>query len=295
MKDFIRFSRPHTVIGTSLSILALYFLAIAFANGEGWYLEALLITWISCLGANIYIVGLNQITDVEIDKMNKPYLPLASGAYSMRKAWWIIGFSVFISLVLAVLGGRFLLLTVLLSLVLGTAYSLPPVRLKRFHFWAAFCIIAVRSLFVNLLLFLHFNEQITGVVAIPPAVWLLTAVIFVYSIAIAWFKDIPDMDGDKHFRINTLSLHWGAKRVFRTGITLIVLSCLSLMILPWGMDLMLNPRVLSVAHVVILLLLILAAKRTNLSDTKSVFSFYQFVWVLFFLEYIAFGMAGWFF
>ncbi|KAG5560972.1 hypothetical protein RHGRI_004107 [Rhododendron griersonianum] len=31
---------------------------------------------------NLYAVGLNQLTDVEIDKVNKPYLPLASGEIS---------------------------------------------------------------------------------------------------------------------------------------------------------------------------------------------------------------------
>lgn len=33
---------------------------------------------------NICIVGLNQIFDVPIDRINKPYLPLASGELSMR-------------------------------------------------------------------------------------------------------------------------------------------------------------------------------------------------------------------
>ena len=32
---------------------------------------------------NIYIVGLNQLHDVEIDRVNKPYLPLASGDLSV--------------------------------------------------------------------------------------------------------------------------------------------------------------------------------------------------------------------
>ncbi len=32
---------------------------------------------------NICIVGLNQIFDVPIDRINKPYLPLASGEFSM--------------------------------------------------------------------------------------------------------------------------------------------------------------------------------------------------------------------
>ncbi|KAL4294396.1 hypothetical protein AHAS_Ahas18G0223900 [Arachis hypogaea] len=33
---------------------------------------------------HMYIVGVNQLADLEIDKINKPYLPLASGVYSFR-------------------------------------------------------------------------------------------------------------------------------------------------------------------------------------------------------------------
>ena len=33
---------------------------------------------------NVCIVGINQLYDVEIDRVNKPYLPLASGELSMR-------------------------------------------------------------------------------------------------------------------------------------------------------------------------------------------------------------------
>ena len=33
---------------------------------------------------NIYIVGLNQLTDVDIDRINKPYLPIAAGAFTMQ-------------------------------------------------------------------------------------------------------------------------------------------------------------------------------------------------------------------
>ncbi|KAL1333453.1 probable homogentisate phytyltransferase 1, chloroplastic isoform X4 [Arachis ipaensis] len=38
---------------------------------------------VAALFMNIYIVGLNQLSDIEIDKINKPYLPLASGEYSV--------------------------------------------------------------------------------------------------------------------------------------------------------------------------------------------------------------------
>ncbi|KAJ0514853.1 putative homogentisate phytyltransferase [Helianthus annuus] len=38
-----------------------------------------------CL-ANLYVVGINQLSDIEIDKVNKPYLPLPSGELPVRTA-----------------------------------------------------------------------------------------------------------------------------------------------------------------------------------------------------------------
>eukprot|EP00903_Cladosiphon_okamuranus_P000467 g465.t1 len=70
-------------------------------------MELLGLTLLSCLGANIYIVGLNQITDVEIDKINKPYLPLASGAFSMRQGYFIVGLSLLVSLAIAIYLGKY--------------------------------------------------------------------------------------------------------------------------------------------------------------------------------------------
>jgi homogentisate phytyltransferase / homogentisate geranylgeranyltransferase len=39
---------------------------------------------------NICIVGLNQLYDVEIDRVNKPYLPLASGELSEQQGRWLV-------------------------------------------------------------------------------------------------------------------------------------------------------------------------------------------------------------
>ncbi|MEL7163792.1 MAG: UbiA family prenyltransferase, partial [Bacteroidota bacterium] len=83
MITFLRFARAHTVIGTSLSLLTLYLIAARVTGTYDWWIFAL--SLFSCLCANVYITGLNQLTDVEIDRINKPYLPLASGAYSLRK------------------------------------------------------------------------------------------------------------------------------------------------------------------------------------------------------------------
>lgn len=293
LRNFVRFSRPHTVIGTTLSITTLYLLALAISETPNWYFGTFGLSLLSCLGANIYIVGLNQITDIDIDRINKPYLPLASGAYTLATGYRLIGVAVVLSLGIAIYLGRYLLLTVLLSLLLGTAYSLPPIRLKRFHFWAAFCIIAVRGLIVNILLFLHFYSTFSGLHHLPPAIWLLTATIFIYSIVIAWFKDIPDMEGDKRYRINTLTLKLGPKKVFAIGNGLIAGTYLVNMIIAIGFDIGLSKNILVFSHFLFTALLWRAGQGVDLLNRASVFTYYQFIWVLFFLEYIAFALAGW--
>ncbi|HEY9903042.1 MAG TPA: homogentisate phytyltransferase, partial [Candidatus Sericytochromatia bacterium] len=66
---FGKFSRPHTIIGTTLSVFALYAIALA-TPGSGVTVQSLgqlLGTWMACLCGNVYIVGLNQLEDVEID------------------------------------------------------------------------------------------------------------------------------------------------------------------------------------------------------------------------------------
>jgi len=289
---FIRFSRLHTVIGTTISITILYLIALSFSTDASLHLPLLGWTLLSCLGANIYIVGLNQITDIEIDRINKPYLPLASGAITLRRAYWWIGLSVTVSLLIAVGIGKYLLLTVLLSLLLGTLYSLPPVRLKRFYFWAAFCIIAVRGLIVNLLLFLHFNDQINGLEQIPPIIWLLTGAIFVFSIIIAWFKDMPDIEGDARYGIRTLSIRLGSRRVMWVGVGLLLFTYATLIIYPLLNPLSANLPVFIGAHGLFAAVLMARAIKVDLSNKDSIARFYQFIWVLFFLEYGTFGLSS---
>lgn len=289
---FIRFSRLHTVIGTTVSITILYLIALSFAGSASLHLPLLGWTLLSCLGANIYIVGLNQITDIEIDRINKPYLPLASGAITLRRAFWWIGVSVAVSLLIAIWLGKYLLLTVLLSLLLGTLYSLPPVRLKRFYFWAAFCIIAVRGLIVNLLLFLHFHNRINGAEQVPPIIWLLTGTIFMYSILIAWFKDMPDIEGDARHGILTLSIRLGSRRVLWIGVSILLLTYLLLITYPLLGTFSANVPVFVGAHLLFALALLIMARRVDLAQKTSIARFYQSVWVLFFLEYGIFCLSS---
>lgn len=91
--------------------------------------------------------------DVEIDKVNKPYLPMASGEISMSGGITLVIITALASLALgAASGSAPLLWTLGISLGLGILYSmdLPFMRWKRFPWMAAACILAVRALIVQL-------------------------------------------------------------------------------------------------------------------------------------------------
>lgn len=283
---FWKFCRPHTVIGTSLSVLGLYLIA----RSQGAASPILLIpALIACLCGNIYIVGLNQLEDVEIDRINKPHLPLASGEFSRGQGKAIVIITGILGILVAAIGGPFLLAMVGLSLLIGTAYSLPPIRLKRFPVWASLCIFTVRGMIVNLGLFLHYQ----GGWPIPATVWALTVFILVFTFAIAIFKDIPDTEGDRQYNITTFTLRLGQRTVFNLAMGVLTVCYLGMALagvlgLP-GVD----RGVLILTHLGLLGVLWLRQLQVNLQEKASVSRFYQFIWKLFFLEYILFPLTCW--
>jgi homogentisate phytyltransferase / homogentisate geranylgeranyltransferase len=296
-----KFSRPHTIVGTSLSVLALYTIAIATAHNS--LTEPILLTiaridpiqllgtWAACILGNIYIVGLNQLYDVDIDRINKPDLPLASGKLSIDRGKWIVGVTGLGAVAIAAVLGKWLLGTVLVSLAIGTAYSLPPIRFKQYPFLAAICILTVRGCIVNLGLFLHFYPLFTGVEIIPSTMWVLTLFILVFTIAIAIFKDVPDLEGDRQYEIQTFTLVLGKSIVFnltRWAISAAYLGTIGAGIL---ISSTVNIWFLIISHTGLLGLLWWRSQDIDLEDKESIANFYQFIWKLFFLEYAIFPIA----
>lgn len=285
---FWKFARPHTIVGTSLSVLGLYLIAVA-ENGQGMSVQgltALFLPLFACLCGNVYIVGLNQLEDIEIDRINKPHLPLASGEFSRQQGRLIVTIAGALALLLA-LQEPFLLATVGTSLLIGTAYSLPPLRLKRFPVWASLCIFTVRGVIVNVGLFLHFQ----GKLPIPPAVWALTLFVLVFTFAIAIFKDIPDTEGDRQYNITTFTLRLGQKTVFYLALWVITGSYLGMI----GAGLLglsgTNALFLVGTHLIALGLLWLRSMQVDRTTQAAISRHYQFIWKLFFLEYVMFPIA----
>ncbi len=286
-----RFSRPHTIIGSLLSTWALYFMS-AYPQAEVKNQIALfLLTLISALGCNLYIVGLNQIADIQLDKLNKPHLPLASGEMNRSTARIIITVSALVSVISAYSAGWLMLALVLIVGALGTAYSVPPLKFKKHHFGAAFSITLVRGVLVNILMFLHFQWEIAETLEFPRYMWPLVLFMILFSVGIAWLKDIPDIKGDRNHGIKTLAVNRGSRWVFRGAISLVSLSYLTLVL--WGAVGLqgYNTVFLSSFHFVVWVLFLLGSSKANPFIKKDVKVFYQFYWVLFFVEYLFYPLG----
>ncbi len=280
---FWQFSRPHTIIGTSLSVWGIY----AIALSQGFNSNSVLSVvgaWLACLCGNVYIVGLNQLEDIAIDKINKPHLPLASGEFALGTGRLIVAVTGVLALLLAWLLSPYLLGMVTISLAIGTAYSLPPIRLKKFPFWAALCIFTVRGAVVNLGLYLHFTSSLS----IPRAVWALTTFVIVFTVAIAIFKDIPDLEGDRQYQISTFTIALGQERVFNLARWVITVCYVGMVIAAVFWIPGANSVFLVSTHLGLLGLLWWRSFQVDLADKSAIADFYQFIWKLFFLEYLIF-------
>ncbi|KDO43839.1 hypothetical protein CISIN_1g0208383mg, partial [Citrus sinensis] len=104
---------------------------------------------------------------------------------------------------------------------------LPLLRWKRFAVAAAMCILAVRAVVVQLAFYLHMQTHVYRRPAVfsKPLIFA-TAFMSFFSVVIALFKDVPDLEGDKTFGIRTFTVRLGQKRVsvldlyFSTGSSL---------------------------------------------------------------------------
>jgi homogentisate phytyltransferase/homogentisate geranylgeranyltransferase len=290
------FSRPHTLIVTGFSIVGIYVIAASslpgVALGDG--LGDLALTLLAGAAVNLYIVGLNQCEDLDIDRINKPWLPIAAGRLSLRGAWRIVVASALVAAALAVSQGWVEVLAVASALAIGTAYSSPPLRLKRFPALAAGSISIVRACVVNLGVYLHFASSLGGrpeLSPIPDSIVALTLFVLPFSFAIAVLKDVPDAEGDRRFRIGTFTVRLGARPAFRMGMAALIAGYLGMAVAgPLLID-DASPWILAAGHLACLGVLLWLATGVDVNDPARFSRFYLRVWALFFVEYLLVPVA----
>lgn len=285
--DAWAFMRPHTIFGTTLAISAMTASCLLAVHASlAAYFPNMLVLWLCYLLTNVYVVGLNQITDVDIDRINKPYLPIAAGHLSVERAIFIVLLCLGAALVIAFALGPVVIITVIISLLIGTAYSLPPIRLKRKPLLAALSIIAVRAILINISSYLYWQGLLGPELTLGSVVVILTVFMAMLVTVIAVYKDMPDITGDVLHGIQTLPARIGRRMSMRLVLSVLVLAY------SWAITaaLVLQPSVNLAAfvsgHAVLLLAVFRRSRRVDLKDDSSTTAFYMFIWRLLYMEYL---------
>jgi homogentisate phytyltransferase / homogentisate geranylgeranyltransferase len=288
-RALLEFTRPHTIIGTTLAVWLLYVVAAADAHRQK--LPIALLAYVASLAVNIYVVGLNQLTDVDIDRINKPYLPLAAGTLSRSAATAIVVGAGAISLLLAAVAGRYLFATIAIVFVIGSLYSLPPVRLKRSPLLAAAAITIARAIVGNIGVYLTYSTKLTGTASLPAHVLLFVSFMFGFVVVIAVMKDIPDIDGDRRYQIATLVGRLGARRTLLICHLILTTCYVATIVAAFAGVPHINRAVLLGTHALALTTLWVRAARLDADDHDAVVAHYMFIWKLFYVEFAAFPIA----
>lgn len=256
------FSRPHTMLGTSVAA------PMIGAHVGGSALGVLP----AALASNLYVTGLNQIADVPVDRINKPGLPIPSGDLSPRDARRVVVASLILSTILS-MRSTSLFVTCAASNLLGTLYSLEPVRLKRRPLFAAASIVSARGVIVNV----GFASHAVGSMCVPRGVVLFFSI---FAVAIAMAKDVPDMRGDWEAGLPSYAIRFGRDRVVKACTCLLCASllCASRFIRS-GVSFL--PLLLS-------FLLLLRTRDCVLNGgTDAAAELYKFYWLCFYACYLA--------
>jgi len=278
------FARPHTVIATSVQVITMLIIVAGWRPLTPDLIGLWVATWIVCLSLNLYVVGINQLTDVAIDRINKPWLPIAAGRLSVQAGRWIVVTALIIALIGAWLLSLYLWLTVVTIALIGSLYSLPPFRLKRKPLAAAISIASARGVIANVGLALHYRHWLE--VDLPFTTLVLTAVFFFgFALVIAFYKDLPDDHGDRMYQIETLTTRLGPRRVLHLG-RLLLTACY---LLPIAVGLWSMPAFaagfLAISHVIVIIVFWIVSLRVDLQQQQSITNFYMFLWSIFYTEF----------
>lgn len=209
VKAYVELARPFTLLAPSVGFLSGGVVAWMARRPEG--LSGAAATLEVLLGAlaaaclNAASNAINQIYDLEIDRINKPKRPLPSGALSLGEAWVFTVVAYVFTFALAACVNLDFLGIVAVTTFITYAYSGPPFRTKRFGILANVTIAIPRGC----LLVVAGWSAVASPADLEP--WLLGTVMGLYVLGAATTKDFSDMEGDQKYGCITLPIRYGIR------------------------------------------------------------------------------------
>ncbi len=201
------FTRPFTLLPPAIGMISggvTGWYAEGEALGPAWRVVANLI-----LGAfmaaflNAASNAINQVYDLDVDRINKPDRMIPSGRMSVREAHWVAWVLYAISLALALAINMQCFIIVVIAAALTIVYSMPPMRTKRWGLAANLTIAVPRGLLLRL------SGWSTAKDIWFAEAWYIASIFFLFLLGAASTKDFTDMEGDREGGCITLPIKYG--------------------------------------------------------------------------------------
>jgi len=249
LRLYWNFARPFTLVPPMIGI----FSGSLIGYGASQVSFPILHVTLAVLAAGVLNAasnGLNQICDLENDRINKPHRPLPSGQMTLRAAWFFVAATYVLALAMVAVVNRETFAIYVVAALSTVAYSAPPVRLKRHPVGSNLIIALIRGWLL----------KVAGWAAVAPVLtslepWYIGFIYFVFLLGATTTKDFADIEGDRAAGCITLPVkygpHWSARAIspafivpwllLPLGVYLRVLSghptailALGLIMLAWG-------------------------------------------------------------
>jgi 4-hydroxybenzoate polyprenyltransferase len=210
---YAELARPFTLVAPALGFVSGALTAVGAYPHEVWSWTVLQPACIGAAMAAIFNAGsnaLNQIYDLDIDRVNKAKRPLPSGRMTIAEAWRFTVVAYALTLLLAWLvapHGRHECFWIVVVAVIATyIYSVPPLRTKQHGMWANITIAIPRGVLLKVAGW----SAVKTVVGIEP--WFIGTIFGLFLLGASTTKDFSDMEGDRLGGCKTLPILYGVKR-----------------------------------------------------------------------------------
>jgi 4-hydroxybenzoate polyprenyltransferase len=216
---YVRLARPFTLLAPSLGMVSggivAWFAVPHERLGDARVLFAnLILGAVAAALLNAASNALNQVYDLDIDRVNKPDRPLPSGAISTRGALAFSAATALGALVLAALCSSFtgrpdVLLLFIAASVFSVLYSAPPARMKM-RGWLANATVAIPR---GVLLKVAGWSLASSMLSVEA--WYIGLIMGLFLFGATTTKDFSDITGDAMYGVRTLPVVYGPDRAAR--------------------------------------------------------------------------------
>jgi 4-hydroxybenzoate polyprenyltransferase len=233
---YVRLARPFTLVVPALGmasggIVAWFADGRKFADGAG-FLHVLLLGTLAAALLNAGSNALNQIFDLDIDRINKPDRVLCTGDVSALGAGIFAGvtavFALMLAAVVSTLNGD--PGTVILFAAAGlfsVAYSVPPLRMKARGWWANLTVAFPRGTLLKV------AGWSLAQSALSWEAWFIGLIMGLFLVGATTTKDFADVQGDAAYGVKSLPVLHGPDKAAKLVTPWLVLPFLLIPLGGW--------------------------------------------------------------